>query len=107
MPIRLVVLLATGLAVALAQPALAADTVVNFDSLATGAQVKDQFQGQGVRFARDQSGETAVPTAGPRTGGSGMALNLYSSCGGEFCNGGSHTLSARLDFARQNVSVTI
>src|SRR3954452_25157587 len=104
---RLVVLVVTSLLGALASPALAADQVINFDSLANGTPVKDQFQAQGVRFARSESGETAIPTIGNRNGGSGKALDLYSSCGGEFCNGGSHKLSARLDFARQNVSVLV
>src|SRR5688500_7604957 len=103
----LLVLVASMVA-ASASPAFAADTVIDFESLAVGTDVKDQFQAQGVRFARSQSGDEEVPTAANRVNpAGGKALNLYQSCGNEFCSGGSHTLSARLDFARKTVSVLV
>jgi hypothetical protein len=108
MPSRLVLLLTAGLLAVIASPAFAADTVLDFESLAAGTQVKDQFQAQGARFARSSSGATtSVPNVAARNGGSGKALSLYASCGNEFCSNGTHTLDARLDFARKTVSVLV
>jgi hypothetical protein len=99
----LVVVLLAGLPAS----ASAADTVIDFESLPLSQDVKDQYQAVGARFARRADGATSqVPFIGARTGG-GKGLNLYEGCGGEFCNTGSHTLAARLDFARQTVSVLV